>query len=164
MSWAVSRAGEPHSLGIFPKFYPRGVNSFARYTSPISPALWGHSAVRNYGTGVVHPTWSTEGGEPRRGVPRCHLPSLFTGAPGMDPRQLAPRYRGVGWWTAPITPSQLRRPAPLPALRPLLSPCSQKLWDPRCWNTWVQLKLGIALKPLRWHWQRDRERTRACRL
>lgn len=121
-SWALSRAGEPQSLGISPRFYPRGANAFARCASPISPALWQEPAAQQ-----PLPT-QRDPQRPGRGAP-VSLPSLFTGAPG-GAGPAGPALSGRGPGAAPITPARLRRPAPPSACAscPLLTALIQ-LWD-----------------------------------
>ncbi|KAL2299400.1 hypothetical protein Nmel_014056 [Mimus melanotis] len=126
MSWALSRAGEPHSLGIFPRFYPRGANAFAPSTSPISTALWGQPAGRNWLCSSHCPCSMTHSArQPGRGCPgvpsRPCLPALPDGA-----GPAGPALSGCGLVNGPDNAgtSSAALLLSLPAPRPLASPCS----------------------------------------
>lgn len=129
MSWALSGAGEPHSLGIFPEFYPRGANAFAPYTSPISPALWGQSAVRNWLSSSHYRSNMTHSGRAAeaRGAPVSPAVLVYRRSrDGAGPA--GPALSGCGLVNGPdnsgAAPAALLLSLPLP--RPLSSPCSRK--------------------------------------
>lgn len=131
-SRALSRAGEPHSLGILPRFYPLGANAFSPRTSPLSPALWGQNWLSS---GNCPSSRDPQSPGRRGGVPRGHLPSLFTGAPGWSRASWA---RAIGVW-AGERPDNSANSAPLLSIavpRPFSSPCSHQTPGSGCWNTW----------------------------
>lgn len=91
MSWGAAFSGD------FPQIFPTWCQCVCPLHIPYFPgslgaASWQDLAVQ-WLLAMQHDPQRPGG---RGLVARCHLPSLLRGAAGMEPGQLAPRYRGVG--------------------------------------------------------------------
>lgn len=129
VSWALSGVGEPHSLGISPEFSPRGANAFAPYTSPISAALRGQSAGRNWLSSSHCPSNMTHSARAAevRGAP-VSPPVLVYRRSRDGAGPAGPALSGCGLVNGPDNSGAASAALLLSLLmpRPLSSPCSHK--------------------------------------